>query len=34
MITAFDQPISEREEVVWLDRPDDWADNPGPPRCT
>jgi len=30
MITAFDQPISEREEVVWLDRPDDWADNTRP----
>jgi ATP-dependent DNA helicase DinG len=25
MITAFDQPISEREEVVWLERPSDWA---------
>jgi ATP-dependent DNA helicase DinG len=31
MITAFDQPISEREEVVWLDRPEDWADNARPP---
>jgi ATP-dependent DNA helicase DinG len=30
MITAFDQPISEREEVVWLDRPDDWADSTRP----
>jgi len=30
MITAFDQPISEREEVVWLDRPEDWADNARP----
>ena len=25
MITAFDQPIPEREEVVWLERPSDWA---------
>ncbi len=25
MITAFDRPISEREEVVWLERPNDWA---------
>jgi ATP-dependent DNA helicase DinG len=31
MITAFDQPISEREEVVWLERPEDWADNARPP---
>ncbi len=32
MITAFDQPISEREEVVWLSRPEDWSDNnPRPP---
>jgi len=30
MITAFDQPISEREEVVWLDRPEDWSDNARP----
>jgi ATP-dependent DNA helicase DinG len=30
MITAFDQPISEREEVVWLERPEDWADNARP----
>jgi ATP-dependent DNA helicase DinG len=30
MITAFDQPISEREEVVWLDRPEDWMDNARP----
>ncbi len=25
MITAFDQPVAEREEVVWLERPSDWA---------
>lgn len=25
MITVFDQPIAEREEVVWLERPSDWA---------
>jgi ATP-dependent DNA helicase DinG len=25
MIGAFDQPIAEREEVVWLERPSDWA---------
>jgi ATP-dependent DNA helicase DinG len=25
MITAFDQPIAERDEVVWLERPEDWA---------
>jgi ATP-dependent DNA helicase DinG len=30
MITAYDQPISEREEVVWLERPEDWADNARP----
>jgi ATP-dependent DNA helicase DinG len=30
MITAFDQPISERDEVVWLDRPEDWMDNARP----
>jgi ATP-dependent DNA helicase DinG len=30
MTTAFDQPISEREEVVWLERPEDWADNARP----
>ena len=30
MITAFDQPIAEREEVVWLERPEDWADNARP----
>ncbi len=27
MITSFDQPIAEREEVVWLSRPDDWSDS-------
>jgi ATP-dependent DNA helicase DinG len=30
MITAYDQPISEREEVVWLERPEDWTDNARP----
>jgi len=30
MITAFDQPIAEREEVVWLERPDDWSDSSRP----
>jgi ATP-dependent DNA helicase DinG len=30
MITSFDQPISEREEVAWLERPEDWADNARP----
>jgi ATP-dependent DNA helicase DinG len=31
MITAFDQPIAEREEVVWLERPEDWSDSTRPP---
>src|ERR1700744_4489215 len=30
MITAFDQPISEREEVDWLERPEDWSDSTRP----
>jgi ATP-dependent DNA helicase DinG len=30
MVTAFDQPIAEREEVVWLDRPEDWSDSTRP----
>ncbi|HEY0933884.1 MAG TPA: ATP-dependent DNA helicase [Trebonia sp.] len=30
MITAFDQPIAEREEVAWLSRPEDWSDSPRP----
>ena len=30
MISAFDQPISEREEVVWLERPEDWSDSTRP----
>jgi ATP-dependent DNA helicase DinG len=30
MIKAFDQPVAEREEVVWLSRPEDWADNARP----
>src|ERR1700742_4521764 len=31
MITAFDQPVAEREEVVWLERPEDWSDSTRPP---
>jgi len=30
IITAFDQAIAEREEVVWLERPDDWSDSSRP----
>jgi ATP-dependent DNA helicase DinG len=30
MITAFDQPIAEREEVAWLERPEDWSDSTRP----
>ncbi len=30
MVTAFDQPIAEREEVVWLSRPEDWSDSTRP----
>lgn len=30
MITAFDQPAAEREEVVWLERPEDWSDSTRP----
>jgi len=30
MICAFDQPIAEREEVVWLERPEDWSDSTRP----
>jgi ATP-dependent DNA helicase DinG len=30
MLSAFEQPIEEREEVVWLERPEDWADNARP----
>lgn len=30
MITSFDQPIAEREEVVWLERPEDWSDSTRP----
>jgi len=30
MVTAFDQPIAEREEVVWLDRPEDWSESTRP----
>jgi ATP-dependent DNA helicase DinG len=31
LVTAFDQPIDEREEVVWLERPEDWADTTARP---
>ena len=31
MVTSFDQPIAEREEVVWLERPEDWADGAARP---
>lgn len=31
MLTAFEQPIAEREEVVWLERPEDWASEPARP---
>jgi ATP-dependent DNA helicase DinG len=31
MLTAFEQPIAEREEVVWLERPEDWAIEPARP---
>jgi len=30
MITSFDQPIAEREQVVWLERPEDWSDSTRP----
>jgi ATP-dependent DNA helicase DinG len=30
MITAFDQPVADRGEVVWLDRPEDWSDSTRP----
>jgi ATP-dependent DNA helicase DinG len=30
MIGAFDQPIADREEVVWLERPEDWSDSTRP----
>jgi ATP-dependent DNA helicase DinG len=30
MIGAFDQPIAERAEVVWLERPEDWSDSTRP----
>jgi ATP-dependent DNA helicase DinG len=30
MIGAFDQPIAERGEVVWLERPEDWSDSTRP----
>ena len=25
LVVAFDQPLEEREEVVWLERPEDWT---------
>ncbi len=31
LVTAFDQPIVEREEVVWLERPEDWMAEPSRP---
>jgi ATP-dependent DNA helicase DinG len=31
LVTAFDQPIEEREEVVWLERPEDWMAEPARP---
>jgi ATP-dependent DNA helicase DinG len=30
MLSAFDLPVAEREEVVWLDRPDDLMDTSRP----
>ena len=30
MITAFDQPIADRQEVAWLSRPEDWSDTARP----
>jgi ATP-dependent DNA helicase DinG len=30
MVTAFDKPISEREVVAWLERPEDWSDSTRP----
>jgi ATP-dependent DNA helicase DinG len=30
MITTFDHPIAEREEVAWLERPEDWSDSTRP----
>jgi ATP-dependent DNA helicase DinG len=30
IVTAFDLPVEEREEVVWLDRPDDLMDTSRP----
>ena len=31
MLSAFEQPIEEREEVVWLERPEDWTAEPSRP---
>jgi ATP-dependent DNA helicase DinG len=30
MIKAFDKPVAAREEVVWLERPEDWSDSTRP----
>jgi ATP-dependent DNA helicase DinG len=30
MIGSYDQPIAERESVVWLERPEDWSDSTRP----
>jgi ATP-dependent DNA helicase DinG len=30
IIKTFDEPIAQRGEVVWLDRPDDWSDSTRP----
>jgi ATP-dependent DNA helicase DinG len=31
LVTAFDQPVEERDEVVWLERPEDWTAEPSRP---
>ena len=31
LVTAFDQPVVEREEVVWLERQEDWMAEPSRP---
>jgi ATP-dependent DNA helicase DinG len=33
LVSAFDQPIVEREEVVWLERPEDWMAEPSRPAA-
>jgi ATP-dependent DNA helicase DinG len=30
MVSAFDLPLAERDEVVWLSRPDDFSETPRP----